>query len=44
VIHRNEPLSRGAGSKPHVCEEMMRRGGETVMVSSRSGGDRSRPV
>jgi len=33
VIHRNEPLSRGAGSKPHVCAEMIRRGGETVMVS-----------
>ncbi|MGD0737463.1 MAG: hypothetical protein ABR976_20220 [Terracidiphilus sp.] len=33
VIHRNEPLSRGAGSKPHVCSEMMRRGGVTVMVS-----------
>lgn len=34
VIHRNEPLSRGFGSKPHVCEELMRRGGATVMVSS----------
>jgi hypothetical protein len=34
VIHRNEPLSRGAGSKPHICEEVMRRGGVTVMVSS----------
>jgi hypothetical protein len=32
VIHRNEPLSRGAGSKPHVCTEMMRRGGEMVFV------------
>ncbi len=32
VIHRNEPLSRGAGSKPHICEELMRRGGVTVMV------------
>jgi hypothetical protein len=32
VIHRNEPLSRGAGSKPHICTEMMRRGGVTVMV------------
>ncbi|MGA9673426.1 MAG: hypothetical protein WBQ94_29820 [Terracidiphilus sp.] len=32
VIHRNEPLSRGVGSKPHICSEMMRRGGETVMV------------
>jgi hypothetical protein len=34
AIHRNEPLSRGAGSKPHICEELMRRGGVTVMVSS----------
>ncbi|HYZ83478.1 MAG TPA: hypothetical protein VE621_03710 [Bryobacteraceae bacterium] len=34
VIHRNEPLSRGSGSKPHICEELMRHGGETVMVSS----------
>ena len=34
VIHRNEPLSRGAGSKPHICRELMRRGGATVMVSS----------
>jgi hypothetical protein len=34
VIYRNEPLSRGAGSKPHICEELMRRSGVTVMVSS----------
>ena len=33
VILRNEPLSRGAGSKPHVCAQMMRKGGEVVMVS-----------
>jgi len=33
VIHRNEPLSRGGGSKPHICEELMRQGGTTVMVS-----------
>ena len=32
VIYRNEPLSRGAGSKPHVCEELWRAGGETVYV------------
>src|SRR5579859_937023 len=32
VIHRNEPLRRGGRSKPHVCSEMMRRGGVTVMV------------
>jgi hypothetical protein len=34
VIYRNEPLSRGGGSKPHLCEELMRRSGVTVMVSS----------
>ena len=34
VIHRQEPLSRGARSKPHICEELIRRGGETVMVST----------
>lgn len=32
VVHRNEPLSRGARSKPHICAEMMRRSGVTVMV------------
>lgn len=34
AICRNEPLSRGNGSKPHVCEELTRRAGVTVMVSS----------
>ena len=34
VIYRNEPLSRGGGSKPHICEEVMRRLGVTVMVST----------
>lgn len=34
VIHRNEPLSRGGGSKPHMCEEIARMGGEDVMVSA----------
>src|SRR5262249_42770672 len=33
VIHRNEPLSRGTGSKPHICEELFRRGGERVIVA-----------
>jgi hypothetical protein len=33
VIHRDEPLSRGGGSKPHRCEELKRCGGATVMVS-----------
>ena len=34
MIYRNEPLSRGAGSKPHICEELTRRFGVTVMVST----------
>src|SRR5258707_598364 len=34
VILRNEPLSRGGGSKPHICAQMMRKGGEAVMVCS----------
>jgi hypothetical protein len=28
----NEPLSRGVGSKPHLCEFLFRKGGETVYV------------
>ena len=31
---RNEPLSRGNGSKPHWAEECYRAGGETVYVST----------
>lgn len=31
-IHKNEPLSRGFGSKPHICEEIFRSKGEAVMV------------
>src|SRR5258708_31126809 len=34
VIYRNERLSRGSGSKPHICEELMRQSGVAVMVSS----------
>ncbi|HXG83648.1 MAG TPA: hypothetical protein VNI84_06435 [Pyrinomonadaceae bacterium] len=34
-IHKNEPLSRGRGSKPHLCEEIFRTGGELVWVSQR---------
>jgi hypothetical protein len=33
-ILRNEPISRGNGSKPHVLEFCYREGGETVYVSS----------
>jgi len=32
LVLRNEPISRGAGSKPHTCEELFRSGGETVYV------------
>jgi hypothetical protein len=32
IIFRNEPLKRGAGSKPHMVEELYRPKGETVMV------------
>jgi hypothetical protein len=31
VLH-NEPLTRGRGSKPHRCAELVRTGGETVYV------------
>ena len=34
-ILKNEPISRGTGSKPHMCEFMYRSGGETVWVCSR---------
>src|SRR5258708_7702792 len=34
VIYRNERLSRGGGSKPHICEELMRPFGVAVMGSS----------
>jgi hypothetical protein len=33
LIRKNEPLSRGAGSKPHTMEFCYRAGGETVYVS-----------
>src|SRR5262249_35581936 len=32
---KNEPLSRGAGSKPHMCEQLVRYLGEAVMVCSK---------
>jgi len=34
-IHKNEPLSRGFGSKSHICEEVFRTRGETVMVCTK---------
>ena len=35
LILKQEPLSRGAGSKPHVVEFCFRTGGETVYVCNR---------
>jgi hypothetical protein len=34
LIHHNEPISRGNGSKPHMCQFLYRHGGEAVMVCS----------
>jgi hypothetical protein len=34
TILRNEPIGRGRG-KPHICEELVRFGGETVYVSNK---------
>lgn len=35
LVLRHEPLSRGAGSKPHWAEFCFRNGGETVYICSR---------
>lgn len=34
-VLKDEPISRGTGSKPHRCEFLVREGGETVYVSRR---------
>ena len=34
LVLRNEPISRGGGSKAHMCQYMYRTGGETVYVCS----------
>jgi hypothetical protein len=34
TIHRNEPLQRNVRSKPHICEELVRKGGDTVYIVS----------
>ena len=31
-IHRNEPIQRTAWSKPHICQELCRDGGELVYI------------
>jgi hypothetical protein len=33
LIHRNEPVTRGNGSKPHIIDEVYRNRGELVYVS-----------
>jgi len=35
MILKNEPITRGDNSKPHMVQEMFRQGGESVMVCSR---------
>jgi hypothetical protein len=35
LVLRNEPITRGNGSKPHRCEFLHREGGETVYVCGR---------
>jgi hypothetical protein len=35
MILKNEPITRGTGSKPHMCEYMYRSRGESVMVCGR---------
>jgi hypothetical protein len=34
-VQTNEPISRGSGSKPHMCQFLYRHGGEPVMVCNR---------
>jgi hypothetical protein len=35
LVRQHEPISRGSGSKPHICQWLYRQGGEEVMVCSR---------
>ncbi len=35
LVLRNEPISRGRGGKPHMCQFLYRSGGELVYVCSR---------
>jgi hypothetical protein len=34
-IHRHEPITRGLGSKAHICEQVFRSKGEAVMVCTK---------
>lgn len=38
-IHKNEPISRGGGSSPHMVEMLYREGGTTVYVHNRFAPD-----
>lgn len=38
LVLRNEPISRGNGGKPHMCEEVVRQGGQLVYVSNQHPG------
>lgn len=42
LVLRHEPISRGGG-KPHICEELVRQGGELVYVSSQYPGGLTEP-
>ncbi|HEU4711661.1 MAG TPA: hypothetical protein VFS76_08860 [Pyrinomonadaceae bacterium] len=35
LIRKNEPISRGNGGKPHMCQYLYRTGGQAVFVCSR---------
>ncbi len=35
LVLKNEPISRGRGSKPHLCQFVYRTGGQAVMVCNR---------
>ena len=35
LVLKNEPISRGRGSKPHMCQYVYRTGGQAVMVCNR---------
>lgn len=39
VIKKKEPISRGGGSKPHICDELYSTGGEQVYVHNEYAPD-----
>jgi hypothetical protein len=36
IVRKDEPISRGVGSKPHIVSELLRRGGEQVYVNRKN--------